>query len=472
MKRNISEESLADSTEFVRKYTESARASGEDPSYFVITLGCQQNEADSEKLRGELEKLGYSRADSENDASVILINTCAVREHAEMRALSFVGRLKKIKVERPGTVIGVCGCMTARAERIEQIKKSYPYVDFTLSPGGIHLLSDAIRGAVDSKRKRSFFRPDDREGPLDACEAALEEMPQVRESSHRAWVSIMRGCNNFCSYCIVPYTRGRERSRSREAVISEVGSLIERGYKEITLLGQNVNSYSGEGGFAGLIRDISGLEGDFWVRFMTSHPKDVPEELIDAIAASSKIETHFHLPLQSGSDRILSEMNRRYTVERYLSIVERLRERIPGIALTTDLIVGFPGETEEDFEQTLDIVRRVGFDMIYSFIYSQRSGTPAAAFECQIPRAVQNERFSRLLETQDEISLAKNLEYVGRRLRVIVDGPSKNDPEMLTGRTRSGKNVHFKGSVSDLARFVDVEITSAEPYALMAEKIK
>ncbi|MBO5755366.1 MAG: tRNA (N6-isopentenyl adenosine(37)-C2)-methylthiotransferase MiaB, partial [Clostridia bacterium] len=338
------------------------RAEGKRPSVYVATFGCQQNEADSERLYGLALTLGYEKAQAAEDASLILTNTCAIREHAELKALSVVGSYKHIKEKNPDLLIGVCGCMTAQEHRVDTLKKRYPYVDFTLEPGAIADLPIAIATRFMGGR-RLFF--------LDGEDTALLPLPVERESAHRAWVSIMYGCNNFCSYCIVPYVRGRERSRPADDIIREVKELVAAGAKDITLLGQNVNSYRGEYDFPTLLEKLDEIEGEYVLRMMTSHPKDASDRLVEVIAKGKHIEPHFHLPLQSGSDGILKAMNRKYDAARYLSVVDKLRAARPDIALTSDIIVGFPGETEEDFDATLAILERVKFDSVYSFIYSR-----------------------------------------------------------------------------------------------------
>ena len=438
---------------------------GHAPRFFVLTFGCQQNVADSEKLSGMAEALGYVATDAPEQAALILVNTCAIREHAEVKALSIVGQYKHLKEKNPDLMIGVCGCMVAQEHRREQLKRSYPYVDFVLGTSVLHRLPRVI--AERLSRKRRIFTGDEE------CVIA-EGLPIRRESDYRAWVSIMYGCNNFCSYCIVPYVRGRERSRPPESIIAEVKELVAAGYRDITLLGQNVNSYGhgkNEGyDFADLLAELDKIEGDFLLRFMTSHPKDATRRLVDVMAGSKHIAHAFHLPLQSGSDAVLAKMNRRYTREKYLEILDYMRERMPDIAVTSDIIVGFPGESDADFEDTLSMLRRARFDMIYSFIYSPRKGTPAAAMENQIPRAVQNERFSRLLALQEEISLAANTPLVGTRQRVLCDGPSKTDKGMLSGRNEQNKIVFFADDGTPAGAFVDLVIDRAAPFALYGTK--
>ncbi len=437
------------------------------PKCFIRTFGCQQNEADSEQLRGMASEMGYIRTDVPDDADLILVNTCAVREHAELRALSITGQFKKLKEKNPSLLIGVCGCMVTQEHRLNQLKHSYPYVDFLIGTGMLYKFPEILANKLDGG-KRSFT-VDEPEGSL------AEGLPIQRESYTKAWVSVMYGCNNFCSYCVVPYTRGRERSRERADVLAEVKGVIDAGAKEITLLGQNVNSYCSEGrDFADLVDEICALDGDFILRFMTSHPKDASHKLIDVIAKNDKCAKQFHLPLQSGSARVLDVMNRRYTPESYLSLVKYMREKMPDIALSSDIIVGFPGESDEEFEETLSMLRVVEFDMIYSFIYSPRPLTPAANMDCQIPPEVKSARFDRLLQTQNEISLKKNLALVNKVERVLIEGESKNSPDMLTGRDDSNKLVHIardEKSEALIGKFAKVRITKAETFALFGELV-
>ena len=435
---------------------------------YVLTFGCQQNEADGERLLGLALSMGYGRADAPEEAELILVNTCAIREHAELKALSIIGGFKHVKEKNPRVIIGVCGCMAAEPHRVEDLKRRYPYVSFTLEPAKIASLPTLIAETIRHK-KRSFLLPD----APNVVPTIDEGIPVERLSRHKAWVSIMYGCNNFCTYCIVPYVRGRERSRASGEVLKEIEGLVASGVREITLLGQNVNSYRSDCDFAELVKRIGKIKGDFRLRFMTSHPKDVSDELIACFGGTPHLASQFHLPLQSGSDRILAKMNRRYDVARYLSIVERLRALDPGITLTSDVIVGFPGETEEDFEATLDLLRHVGFDSVYSFIYSPRRGTPAADYPDQIPPAVSRERMRRLLDLQCEISAEKNRPLVGKTLRVLCDGPSPDGtPGIMTGRTEGGKLVHFPAPEDCVGRFVNVKIDRADAFALRGTLIE
>ena len=438
---------------------------------YVQTFGCQQNEADSEKIAGMCRSMGYEICYEPALADLIMVNTCAVREHAEKKALSIIGQYKHLKNAKPDMLIGVCGCMVTQEHRKENIKHSYPYVDFVLGTSSLHRLPELIYTKIQ-KGKR-LYCPEEKEYLV------AEGLPIYRESSYRAWVSIMYGCNNFCTYCIVPYVRGRERSRRPEDIIAEVKELVEAGYKDITLLGQNVNSYgkdaNSENGevydFADLLADIDKIDGDYKIHFMTSHPKDASHKLIDVMADSKHIARQFHLPMQSGSDRVLKAMNRHYDTEKYLGTVEYLREKIPDVTISSDIIVGFPGETEEDFEGTLDMLKKVRFDMTYSFIYSPRKDTPAAAMECQIPDEIKGERFNRLLAVQNDIALEKNKPMEGMTVRVLCDGPSKNNDDVYSGRTEGNKIVLFDGNENDIGKFVDLKIVRAETFALYGEKI-
>ncbi len=465
----------ADEMERQRSFSEKVRADNDDffkingyrrPA-FIMTLGCQQNEADSERLAGMAEDMGYAITNDPNKAYLILVNTCAIREHAEKRALSIVGQYKHIKAKRKELIIGMCGCMVVQDHRIQEIKMRYPYVDILFGTSSIHRLPELLYEKM-SKGKR-ILRPDETEYLV------AEGLPTKRESNYRAWVSVMYGCNNFCSYCIVPYVRGRERSRSKDEIIKEVSDLVSAGYKDITLLGQNVNSYgkdTGEGcDFADLLCELDKIEGDHLIRFMTSHPKDATRKLIDVMAASKHVARQFHLPMQSGSDDVLRAMNRRYDIERYMGIVDYIREKMPDATITSDIIVGFPRETEEDFECTLNALKRARFDMIFSFIYSPRKGTPAAEMEGQIPESTKKERFERLLCTQNEISLESNKPLVGRVMRVLCDGRSKNNESVFSGRTEGGKIVFFDGEDLLTGKYVNIEIERADTFALYGKII-
>ncbi len=449
----------------VRAINESAKST----RYALVkTFGCQQNEADSERLEGMAEAMGYEITDNEKLADLILVNTCAIREHAELKALSITGQSKHLKAAKPSLIIGICGCMVSQEHRLNDIKNKYPYVDFLFGTGEIYRFPEFVY-RVHSEKGR-FFIVEETQGTL------AEGLPIKRKSNFKAWLSIMYGCNNFCTYCVVPYVRGRERSRKREDVLAEAKTLIKAGYKEITLLGQNVNSYGKDLGydydFADLLSDICKIEGDYIIRFTTSHPKDASKKLIDTMAQNCKIAKQFHLPVQSGSNRILKAMNRKYTREKYLELIDYMREKMPDIAITTDIIVGFPGESEEDFEDTLDILRRVRYDNIYSFIYSKRRGTPAADFENQIESNVQSERFKRLLELQHKVSNEINQQIVGSVRNVLVEGLSKNDKKMYTGRSESGRLVHFVSDIDYTGKIVKIKIERAETFNVFGSVVK
>ncbi len=439
---------------------------GERRRAFVLTFGCQQNESDSEKIAGMALEMGYDMTDAPENADLIMVNTCAIREHAEQKALSIIGQYKHLKAQKPTLIIGVCGCMVAQEHRQNDIKFRYPYVDFIFGTSSLYRFPELLCRKLE-KGKRLY-------GAEENGYPVAEGLPIHRGSSYRAWVSVMYGCNNFCSYCIVPYVRGRERSRKPEHIIAEVKQLVADGYRDITLLGQNVNSYGKEleekCDFADLLAELDKIPGDYCLRFMTSHPKDASRKLIDVMAASAHIAHQFHLPMQSGSDAILSKMNRRYDAARYLDIVDYMRQRMPDVTLTSDIIVGFPGETEEDFAATLSMLERVRFDMLYSFIYSPRKGTPAAEMEDQIPRNIQSERFSRLLKLQETIGLEKNEQLVGKTMRVLCDGVSKSNPALYSGRTEGNKIAFFEGTPDDVGKYVEFVAERADSYAFYGKK--
>lgn len=448
-----------------RIHEKNGRTGENAPKYFIQTFGCQQNEADSERLSGLCRIMGYEKTENPDEADLILVNTCAVREHAEKKALSIIGQYKHIKDANQNLIIGVGGCMVTQESRAQKLKMSYPYVSFTFDTGAIQSVPTLILNALNGGTRKFILSDEWR---------INEGLPIAREASHKAWLSIMYGCNNFCSYCIVPYVRGRERSRKVEDILEEAKQLIEGGAKDITLLGQNVNSYKGGDGcdIAELMHRICALDGDFRLRFMTSHPKDASDRLIEAMASEEKIVKHFHLPVQSGSNRILSEMNRKYTAEAYLEKIAKLKAAVPDVSITSDIIVGFPGETEEDFEATLDMMAAVRYDMVFSFIYSPRSGTPAAAMENQIPREVSSARMERLLALGDSISKERNERFVGRTISVLVEDVSKNSDTMLTGRGAPVRPIHFAGDKSLIGQLVNVKITGNETFCLNGELVK
>ncbi len=436
------------------------------PKAYIRSFGCQLNVSDGEKIKGLLRQMGYSFTEDEHEADLIILNTCAVRESAEDRVFGIVGSMKKLKELKPSLIIGIAGCMTAQSHIAEKIKKSYPQVDIVLGTSAISalpkLLLEALRGAKFS-------------ADISEYDDFSEVVEQVRDSSFKASVPIMFGCNNFCTYCIVPHVRGRERSRRPEDIVTEVCQLVKSGYKEIMLLGQNVNSYGrdleDDTDFPKLLRRLNDIEGDFWIRFMSSHPKDASKELIDAIFDCEKVAKHLHLPVQSGSSEVLRRMNRRYTVEKYMEIVDMIRSRDPDFSLTTDLIVGFPDESDEDFQGTLDIVRRVKYDNIYSFIYSKRSGTPAATMADGTSEEEKGRRMRKLLEVQREVSTEHYKRFVGRTMRVLADDTAKKKKGWLTGKSSEFIIVEFEGDSSLIGQFVDVEITGSMNWAVTG-KIK
>ncbi|NCB73674.1 MAG: tRNA (N6-isopentenyl adenosine(37)-C2)-methylthiotransferase MiaB [Clostridia bacterium] len=439
---------------------------GAVPLALVDTYGCQQNEEDSEKIRGYLVEMGYEMTEDEFEADVVILNTCAVREHAEMRVFGNLGALTHTKKKNPNQIIAVCGCMVQQEHVVEKIKKSFRHVDLVFGPDELWRFPELLYSAMS--RKKRVFAPGSGDGRV------AEGVPHLRSDKVRAWLSIMNGCNNFCTYCIVPYTRFRERSRLPEEIVKEARQLVAEGYKEITLLGQNVNSYGldleEKISFAELIRRVNDIEGDFIIRFMTSHPKDATQELFEAMRDCEKCEKHLHLPLQSGSDRILKAMNRYYDSEKYLAQVEKVRSFIPDIVLTTDIIVGFPNETDEDFEDTLRLIEKVKFDAMFTFIYSKRVGTPAAEMPDPFTREKKQRHFDRLIEAQNAISEEKHREYIGKTLRVLVDGRDKEEG-VLTARTNGGRLVRICGDEGLIGCFVNAKITDCNTWALKGEII-
>lgn len=436
------------------------------PLACVITYGCQQNVADSEHIKGMLADMGYAFTDDRHKAQFILFNTCAVREHAEDRVFGNVGALKSYKAEHPDTVIALCGCMMQQQHIAERIKQSFPFVDLVFGTHVVHRLPELLLRTL-TRKKRVFELPD-----MDGVIA--EGVPVVRDDQRRAWLPIMYGCNNFCTYCIVPYVRGRERSRQACDVLAEVKQLIADGYKEITLLGQNVNSYGKDltprVTFSQLLRQINDLPGDFRIRFMTSHPKDCTKELLDTMAECPKVAKHLHLPFQCGNDRVLKAMNRGYTREHYLELVDQLRARIPDIVLTSDVIVGFPGETQAEFEETLSLIEEVRYDALFTFIFSPRRGTPAEKLEDPMPKEQKSANFQRLLQRQNEISGEKHREYIGKTYRCLVDGEGTDG--RLTARTAGGRLIHLAGDPAVIGSWQWARITDASTWALFGEVVE
>ncbi len=462
MTTKISGEEMALQRDFIRKVA-AMNAAGEPPVAHVHTFGCQQNVSDGEKIKGMLAEMGYGFSDSPDGADMVLFNTCAVRENAEDRVFGNLGALKHEKARNPEMIIGVCGCMVQQSHIAERIKRSFPHVDLVFGTNALHTLPELIYEQL-TKRKRRFFIPEG-DGVI------AEGVPLRRESAIKASVPIMYGCNNFCSYCIVPYVRGRERSRELPDIVSEVKAAIGDGAREILLLGQNVNSYGKELGtsFSELLREINALEGEFKICYMSSHPKDFTRELIDTIADCGKVTRHFHLPGHSGSDRILKLMNRHYGREDYFSIVDYIREKVPDAAITSDIIVGFPGETYEDFGETLSLVERVRFDSLFTFIYSPRKGTKAAEMPDPVSAKEKGRWFRELLDVQGRLGEAAYGRYVGQTLRVLCEGEGRTDSSLLTGKTPQDAIVDFAGERSRIGKFVNVKIEKALGWALIGK---
>ena len=436
------------------------------PMAYVHSYGCQQNVNDGEKIRGVLMDVGYGICDNVEQADLILFNTCAVREHAEQRVFGNVGALKRLKEKNPRLMIGVCGCMAQQKSVVDKLRASYPYVDLVFGVDGIDRLP-AILAERIRRGKRYLQDPVQRD-------AVVEEMPIRRDSGFRAWLPIMYGCDNFCTYCIVPYVRGRERSREPQAVLEEFRSLVAAGYKEITLLGQNVNSY-GKGlaepmDFADLLNLLCQTPGDYKVRFMTSHPKDASRKLIDTIAVNDHLCKHIHLPVQSGSDRVLAAMNRHYTSAQYLELIDYAKEKIPGVTFSSDIIVGFPGETEEEFEQTLELVKQVGYMQLFTFIYSKRGGTKAAEMPDPTTHAEKTARMERLLRTQDEVAFPRIAAMAGQTVRVLVEACGRT-PGTLNGRLDNNLVVEFPGGEELIGSWADVELTGSRAALLTGRAV-
>ena len=441
-------------------------ASGRKQTFYIETLGCQMNAKDSEKLAGILTDIGYEGSPSEESADLVLYNTCTVRENANQKIYGHLGQLKKLKKKLHRDMeIALCGCMMQEPDEVAYIRQKFDFVDIVFGTHNIFKLAELL------------YRRETEGGMIidvwEGTDEIVEDLPSVRKYAFKCGVNIMYGCNNFCSYCIVPYVRGRERSREKEDILQEIRTLAEDGVKEVMLLGQNVNSYGKTleqpVSFAELLKEAAKIEGIERIRFMTSHPKDLSDDLIEAMASSDKICRHFHLPLQSGSDRILKAMNRHYTKDRYLEIVGKLREAMPDISLTTDIIVGFPGETEEDFEETLDVVRKARFDSAFTFIYSKRTGTPAAAMEDQVPEEVCKERFDRLLKLVQEIGREMSGRDLGKVLPVLVEDINHQDESMVSGRLSNNTLVHFKGDPGLIGCIVPVKLISSRGFYYIGE---
>lgn len=439
--------------------------------YMVFTMGCQLNENDSEKLSGMLEKMGYVKTENQKEADLIVFNTCCVRENAEDKLFGKLGELKRLKEEK-GIIISIGGCMMQEKHITNKIKESYPFVDILFGTHTLHKFPEDLYKALEEKKKI--------EDILDIDGEIHEGLPIKRDSHIKASVTIMNGCNNFCSYCIVPYVRGRERSRQPQDIINEVKELAMQGYQEITLLGQNVNSYlrvehergiefeayEGVNSFASLLKAINQIDGIERIRFVSPHPKDFTDDVIEAIATCNKVCKLVHLPLQSGNTKVLKEMNRKYTKEQYLALVDKMKKRIPNITLSTDIIVGFPGETDEEFEDTLDVVRKVNFEQVYMFIYSRRVGTPGDRMEKQVPEEIKHRRFDKLKALVESQIAENNQKYIGTIQKVLVEGESRNNLNMLSGRTDSNKVVIFEGDKSLIGKMIELEIVSEHMWYL------
>ena len=462
----ITPEQIAAQEAVAARLRERFTADGKTPLAMVDTYGCQQNESDSERIRGYLAEMGFGFTRDEFAADIVVINTCAVREHAEMRVLGNVGALNHSKRAKPEQIICICGCMVQQPHMAEKLKHSYPIVNLVFGPHELWRFPEMLEQTLTRKKRIFAVAPGD--GSI------AEGEPRQRDGWPKAWLSVMYGCNNFCSYCVVPYVRGRERSRRPEEIVAEAEALVSAGYKDITLLGQNVNSYGRDLGggtdFSDLLRMVNDIPGKFRIRFMTSHPKDATEKLFRAMAECEKCSHHLHLPVQAGNDRVLREMNRGYTAAQYLEKVALARRYMPDLVLTTDIIVGFPGETDAEFEDTLRLVETVGYDAMFTFIYSPRVGTRAAEMPDPMSREDKQRNFDRLLETANAISAEKHAAYVGTVQEVLVDGPSR-EPGMLSGRTMNGRLVHLPGGEDLIGQFVKVKITDYTTWSLFGEKV-
>ena len=458
---------MARQREFTEKIHDIHRARGRTPLAMVDTFGCQQNVADSQHILGMLRDMGCDFTDDPARADIVVMNTCAIRDHAEKRVYGTLGALTHTKKANPEQIICLCGCMAQRPEVARKVRESYRHVDLVFGPQALWKFPELLY-RVYTRRGR-VFSVENEHGSI------AEGMPVVREGRVRAWVSIMYGCNNFCSYCIVPYVRGRERSRAPEKIVEEVRQLAAEGYKEITLLGQNVNSY-GKGlaekiDFSDLLNLLCTVPGDYQIRFMTSHPKDASRKLIDTIAAQEHLCKHIHLPVQSGSDRLLKEMNRHYTVAQYMDLVDYAREKIPGVTFSSDIIVGFPGETEEDFQATLDLVRKVGYMQLFTFIYSKRAGTPAAKFDDPTTHAEKAARMERLLKTQDKFAFAATAAMAGQTVRVLVEAAGRT-AGTVNGRLDNNLVVEFQAPESLIGQWANVHLTGSRAALLVGELVQ
>lgn len=459
----VSAEEIAVQREYMKKTAVLNSQAEQPPLAHVHSFGCQQNVSDGEKIKGMLAEMGYGFTPDTEDADLVLFNTCAVRENAEDRVFGNIGALKSLKKRKPDMLIGVCGCMVQQQHITERLRKSFPHVDIIFGTHVLHTLPQLIYQALTTRKKQVSIP--------ESAGVIAEGLPLRRESALKASIPIMYGCNNFCTYCIVPYVRGRERSRGMEEVVGEARRLIAAGYKELLLLGQNVNSYGKDSGtsFSELLKRINAIDGEFRISYMSSHPKDATRGLIDTIAECSKVTRQLHLPVQSGSSRVLGLMNRGYTRESYLELVDYVRERIPDASLTSDIIVGFPGETYEDFSETLSLIERVRFDSLFTFIYSRRSGTKAADMEDPVSPEEKGRWFRQMLDVQQQIGYGSYRSRIGQTLRVLCEGPGRTRDGCLTGKTAHNIIVDFDGGKELIGSFVDVEITGALDWALLGK---
>ncbi len=463
----VQPEDLARQQAFEEKIRAMFAAREAHPVACVDTFGCQQNVADGQKLMGMLQNCGFTFTQEPQEADLVILNTCAIREHAEQRVFGNLGILSHTKRENPEQVICLCGCMAQEPRVSKRVKESYRHVDLVFGPHALWRFPELLWQVYETKKR--VFSVEDEDGTI------AEGIPVVREKGVKAWVSIMYGCNNFCSYCIVPYVRGRERSRDPQCVLQEVRELVEAGYKDITLLGQNVNSYGndleGAYDFADLLAQIDQIPGEYLIRFMSSHPKDATKKLFDTMARCSHVAKQLHLPVQSGNDRVLREMNRRYTREQYLELVNYAKSVMPDLVLTSDIIIGFPGETEAEAMDTVSLVEEVGFDALFTFIYSPRPGTKAAAMPDPASRQEKQKWFDKLLEVQNAKSAALHAAYIGKTVRVLVDGKSDDERFPLASRTEGNRLVRLKGGEELIGQFVDVQVTDSNTWALYGEPV-
>ena len=456
------------------RFDDEFRRTGIRKTYHIVTFGCQMNSRDSEKISGILKQIGYVETDTE-DADFLLYNTCTVRENANNRVYGRLGHAGTIKKGRPGMLIALCGCMMQEPTAVEKIKRQFPFVDIIFGTHNIFKLAELIKIRLENEEKSNRQEEHMVIDIWKGTDLIVENLPNDRKYPFKAGVNIIYGCNNFCSYCIVPYVRGRERSRNMDDILDEITCLANDGVKEVMLLGQNVNSYGKDldppKSFAKLLLEVEKIDGIERIRFMTSHPKDLSQELIDVMGASKKLCNHLHLPLQSGSTRLLKIMNRKYTKEYYLDLVSRIRRAVPDIVLTTDIIVGFPGETEEDFLETIDVVKKVGFDNAFTFLYSKRTGTPAAAMPDQVEESVARERFDRLLEVVQESALRRSKRYENTVQRVLVEEVNEQNNNLLTGRLGSNMLVHFEGDSSLVGSIIPVYLKESKGFYYIGTRV-